>query len=291
MMLFSLLACLQFHQEALEGRPENYAYSTIRDTHIRYDVQGSGPTVVMIHGFASSLGVWEQMMPTLTKNYRVIRMDLKGFGWSSRPKGDYSPQEQSAIVWKLLEEIGVDDFMLVAHSWGSSVALNMALEQPKRIHKIALYDAWVYDEQLTSFFIWARNPGFGETLFTMWYKERADDRMSAAFYDVDRYVTQEFVDHVYSVLDRPGTVAAALEAVRGQHYETIQHRYKDINIPTLLLWGKQDNVTPLWVGEKLASELPQSQLKTYGSCGHFPMIEAYGPSTHALLTFLKEGQP
>lgn len=291
MIILSLLACLHFHPEPLEHRPQTFSYATIDDTHIRYDVQGNGPTVVMLHGFASSLGVWESLLPELTNHFQIVRLDLKGFGWSSRPQGDYSPKAQARLVWSLLQTIGVERFSVVAHSWGSSVALQMALEQPDRMDKIALYDAWVYEEQLTSFFVWARNPGFGETLFTMWYKERADDRMSSAFYDVDRYVTQDFVDDVQEGLKRPGTIAAALEAVRGQKYGEIQHRYGDIEIPTLLLWGKQDRVSPLWVGERLASQLPQSRLKVYGSCGHFPMIEAYGPSTNALVSFLKEESP
>ena len=159
MILLSLLtACLHFHEGLLPGEPPNAHFAMVRDSRIRYVVEGEGPTVVLVHGFASSLGVWERLASELSQEYRVVRMDLKGFGWSDRSEGDYSPKAQSEIVWALLDELGVDDFALVGHSWGSSVSLQMALDRPERIQKIVLYDGWVYEEQLPAFFIWSRNP-------------------------------------------------------------------------------------------------------------------------------------
>ena len=290
MILSSLLGCLSFHQGALPDEPAAAQFMQIEDTRIRYDVRGEGPTVVMLHGFASSLDVWRRLTTELETEYQVVRLDMKGFGWTDRPEGDYSPQAQAELVWGLLEKLNIDDFSLVAHSWGSSVALQMALEKPERIKRIALYDAWVYEEQLPAFFVWSRSPGFGETMFRLWYKERAEDRLAMAFYDPEKWVDQSFIESVDSTLDRPATVTAALAAVRAQRYEEIQNRYGEIQLPVLLIWGEQDQVAPLWVAHRLASELPYSQLETYGSCGHFPMIEAYGPSTFALQEFLEEGE-
>ena len=290
LFLLSFIACLSFHQAPLPNAPSNYSYLTLDGTHIRYDVSGSGPVVVMLHGYASSLNVWDRVEAELSDNYTVIRLDLKGFGWSSRPEGDYSPEAQAKIVWALLDQLNIDDFDLVAHSWGSSVALKMALMDAKRIRKIALYDAWVYEEQLPAFFVWSRAPGFGETLFKLWYKERVDDRMALAFYRPQDAFGQAFVDHVDETLQRPGTLAAALASARGQRYAEVQQHYKSIDIPVLLLWGEVDRVSPMWVAERLAYELPQAQVESFGSCGHFPMIEAYGPSTIALKRFLAEAQ-
>lgn len=286
--LFFFLSCLQFHAGQLPNAPTSYPYMTIDDTVIRYDVQGEGPVVVMLHGYASSLNVWDRVHQEMITTHKIVRLDLKGFGWSSRPEGDYSPKAQAEIVWKLLQKLEIQNFDLVAHSWGSSVALQMALMDATRINKIALYDAWVYEEQLPAFFVWARVPTFGETLFRMWYKERIDDRMAMAFYRPQDVFGQEFVDHVESTLERPGAVAAALASARGQKYTEIQKEYKNIDVPVLLLWGEQDAVSPMWVAEQLAYELPKAQLQSFGSCGHFPMIEAFGPSTIALQKFLSE---
>ena len=88
-----------------------------------------------------------------------------------------------------------------------------------------------------TFFLWARARGVGETLFALFYKERPDERLALAFYD-QTYVTEQLVDDVERALDRPGTAAAALAAVRGHALRSTSRRsYRTIASPTLLLWG------------------------------------------------------
>jgi pimeloyl-ACP methyl ester carboxylesterase len=111
--------------------------------------------------------------------------------------------------------------------------------------------------------------------------------MALAFYD-RKHVTEELVSDVEAALERPGTTAAALAAVRGQRYSLVQHRYREIAQPALLLWGREDRVTPLSVGERLLRDLPSAKLVVYPRCGHFPMIEASSASTKDLLVFLGE---
>ncbi|MGO8999904.1 MAG: alpha/beta fold hydrolase [Polyangiaceae bacterium] len=258
---------------------------------LRYVDVGEGPTVVLLHGFASSLETWAGVVPALAKHHRVIALDLKGFGWSGRPEGDYSPRAQAELVFALLDQRGINQAAVVAHSWGASVALEMALQQPARVTRLALYDAWVYEEQLPTFFIWARASGVGETLFRLYYGQRADERIAYAFYDKERYVTERLVDDVQRALDRPGTYAAALAAVRGQRYAKVQPLYRTITQPALLLWGRNDSVTLLTYGERLARDLKNARLVTYPDCGHFPMIEALSESNRELLSFLTEDEP
>jgi pimeloyl-ACP methyl ester carboxylesterase len=165
------------------------------------------------------------------------------------------------------------------------VALQVALMAPERVTRIALYDAWVYAEQLPTFFWWARASGLGEMLFGAFYNERPDEKMANAFYDPS-IIDETFVESVQSYLDRPGTRAAALAATRGQRFEEWQHEYRTIQQPTLLLWGREDAVTRLEFGERLARELPNAELVVYPRCGHFPMIEAAAASTQDLVEFL-----
>jgi len=283
-----LAGCLSFHAGAMPGEPKDATFAQVGDVRVRYVDHGSktAPAVVLIHGFASSLDAWDSVMPTLEKRgFRVIALDLKGFGWTDRPPGDYSPQAEAKLVYALLDQRGVARAAFVAHSWGASVALAAALQHPDRVTRLALYDAWVYEEQLPTFFHWARQDGVGEALFALWYKERPEDKIAQAFYD-PHLVTQKLVDEVEAALDRPGTVAAALAAVRGQRYVEMQRRYRTIQKPVLLLWGREDNVTTLRFGERLSKELRDAKLVVYPQCGHFPMIEAAGASTADLLTFL-----
>jgi pimeloyl-ACP methyl ester carboxylesterase len=273
----------------MPGEPKDATFANVSGVRVRYVDRGSksAPAVVLLHGFASSLDTWDAVMPVLEKKgFRVIALDLKGFGWTDRPEGDYSPEAQAKLVYALLDQRGVARASFVAHSWGSSVALVAALQHPDRVSRLALYDAWVYEEQLPTFFHWARADGVGETLFALWYKERPDDKIAQAFYDPS-LVTEKLVDEVEAALDRPGTVAAALAAVRGQRYVQLQRRYRTIQQPTILLWGREDQVTSLRFGERLSKELPNAKLVVYPQCGHFPMIEAESASTADLVTFLE----
>lgn len=308
-VLFSVLllalvnmGCLSFHKGPMPGEPKTARFADVEGVRVRYmdtvdaapqqtpdeapaAPQHEKPTVVLVHGFASALEAWATVSPALASTHRVIALDLKGFGWTDRPEGDYSPDAQARILLKLLEQRGVTKTAIVAHSWGSSVALAATLAAPERITKIALYDAWVYEDQLPPFFHWARADGVGEALFGLWYKERADERIALAFFD-KTMVNERLVDDVNAALERPGTVAAALAAVRGQRFSEVEHRYKTIDKPTLLLWGRDDQVTPVRFGERLSRDLPNAKMLTYARCGHFPMIEARAASNRDLVAFL-----
>ena len=286
------LGCLSFHRGPIPGAPANASYADLEGAHVRYLERGpvDAPAVVLVHGFASSLETWAAVIPALESDHHVLALDLKGFGWSDRPEGDYSPDAEARLVLALMRARGIESADVVGHSWGSSVVLAMALGAPKRVRRIALYDAWVYEEQLPTFFLWSRADGVGEALFGLWYGERSDDRIGYAFFDKSR-VTETFVEAVERALDRPGTAAAALAAVRGQRFAEVEARYKTIAAPTLLLWGREDEVSLPSFGERLARDLPHARLVTYPRCGHFPMIEAASASTHDLVSFLDGGAP
>ncbi len=279
-------ASLAFHQGAMPGEPKGATYAEIDGVRVRYEDRGEGPPVVLVHGFASSLENWLTVTPTLQKRHRVLSMDLKGFGWTDRPEGDYSPPAEAKLVLDLMKARGIDRADVVAHSWGSSIALQMALIAPQRVGKLALYDAWVYEEQLPSFFLWARADGVGELLFSTWYGERADERIAFAFYDKKKWLTEPFIEAVDRALERPGTVAAALAASRGQRFYLWQDKYKTIQSEALLLWGREDEVTLLSYGERLQKDLPRAKLIVYPLCGHFPMLEQATASTADLDAYL-----
>ncbi|MFO0612569.1 MAG: alpha/beta fold hydrolase [Polyangiaceae bacterium] len=290
-----LSGCLGFHPGPSPDEPKAgplgpMTWKTVEGARVRYvDLAptevDSGTPVVFIHGFAAVLESFLPVIQEVRKNHRVIAMDLKGFGLTDRPEGDYSPPAQAKLVTGLMDQLGVEKADLVAHSWGSSIALQIALDDPARIGKIALYDAWVYEEQIPTFFLWSRADGIGEALFSLYYDELPDEKIALGFYDKS-LVTEALVEGVEKELEAPGNTAAALAAVRGQRYAEVQKRYPTIQQPVLLLWGREDKVTTLNFGERLSKELPNARLVVYPQCGHFPMIEAVAPSTREVVAFL-----
>ena len=271
----------------MPGEPRSATFADIDGVRVRYVDVGEGPPVVLVHGFASSLDTWAAQMPALAKHHRVIALDLKGFGWTDRPEGAYSPEAQARMVLRLLEQRGIEQADFVGHSWGASVTLAAAIAAPQRVRRVALYDAYVYEDQVPAFFNWSKVDGLGEALFATYYKQRPDERMSLAFYD-KAFVTEELVESVERALDRPGTLAAALATVRGLGLKNREARYRKITQPALVMWGREDVVTPLSFGERLARDLPNARLVVYPHCGHFPMIEAAAQSTTELEAFLTD---
>ncbi len=282
--------CLHFHNGAMPGEPKDATYLEVDGTRVRYVDVGEGPPVVLLHGFASSIENWVTVMPRLVENHRVIAIDMRGFGWTDRPVADYSPAAQAKLLKAVLDERKVGKVSIVGHSYGSSVALAFALEYPAQVDRIVLYDAWVYDSQLPSMFHMARAKGLGEVLFGLFYSERYEDRLTLGFYDPEA-VTERLAEEVAVAFDRPGTRFAALEAVRGMRFDEMEPRYRTINVPVLLLWGREDLVTPVSIGEKLVRQLPNAKLRVYARCGHFPMLEAINESTRDLNTFLAGAAP
>ena len=104
----------------------------------------------------------------------------------------------------------------------------MALGAPERVTRIALYDAWVYEEQLPTIFLCRARHGVGETLFALFYDQRPDERIALAFYDKEPS-PRSSSRTVEKALERPGTKAAALAAVRGQRFAESAGQYRTID--------------------------------------------------------------
>ncbi|MBK6461480.1 MAG: alpha/beta hydrolase [Myxococcales bacterium] len=297
MFALSATGCLSFHSGPMPGEPKGATFASVAGARVRYTDTAAGdeaekkkPPVVLVHGFAATLETWTAVVPVLRRTHRVIALDLKGFGWTDRPEGDYSPDAEARLVLGLMTHLGVARAAVVGHSWGASVTLAAAMAAPERVERIAIYDPWAYEEQLPLFFHWARADGVGEALFGAYYTQRAEDRLTLAFFD-KKYVTEELVSSVEAALERPGTKASALAAVRGQRYALVEDRYRTITQRALVMIGREDGVTLLKYGERLSRDLRNSRLIVYPQCGHFPMIEAAAASTRDLHAFLLEGAP
>jgi pimeloyl-ACP methyl ester carboxylesterase len=245
---------------------------------------GAADTVLLVHGYGASSASYAPVLAALAEKFRVLAVDLPGFGRSDRREGDYSPEALADVLAQILDEKGVERAHVVGHSWGSSVVLAFALRHPERLEKLVVISAWIYDEQLLPIMRWARVRGLGEMLYALFYRQNLGERLYLNFYD-PRLVTQAVVDEVEKQMERPGALAAALAAARGMMFR--ESDYHKIQAPTLILWGREDRVARLPFGERLARELPRAQLVVLGRCGHIPMWECTGETAGALRTFLE----
>jgi len=117
--------------------------------------KGDGPPVVLLHGFPQTHVMWHHLAPTLAETYRVVCMDLRGYGWSSAPKGDpthdtYSKRAMARDVITVMEALGAIRFAVVGHDRGARVGYRLALDHPGRVERLALLDI------LPTAYVWAQ---------------------------------------------------------------------------------------------------------------------------------------
>src|SRR3989442_15747988 len=113
--------------------------ATIGGVGINYIDRGSGPAVVLIHGFGAHTFSFRYLIPDLAKDHRVVALDLKGFGYSERPKkSDYSLSAQARLVVRLMDTLGIESAALVGHSMGGEVAMRVAAGWPQRVERLVL---------------------------------------------------------------------------------------------------------------------------------------------------------
>jgi len=243
-------------------------------------------TVLLVHGYGASSASWIPVLPALAQRFRVLAVDLPGFGLSDKRDGDYSPDALADVLAEVLDRKGVARAHVVGHSWGSSVVLAFARRHCARLGKLAVVSGWMYDEQLFPLMRWARSPG-GGGFYALFYRQGVGERMYLNFYDPSR-LSQEVVDEVERSMQRPGALAAAVAAARAMKFYEHEAEYAKIDAETLVLWGRQDRVARLGFGERLARDLPHGRLVVIDRCGHIPMWECTGETALALRSFLEE---
>lgn len=247
---------------------------------------GARETVLLVHGYGSSSASYAPIVDALAAHMRVLAVDLPGFGKSDRRDGDYTPDGLADVLAEVLTQKGVQRAHVVGHSWGSSVVLAFARRHPDRLDRLVVISGWVYDDQLLPMMRWARVPGVGEALYATFYRNGIGERLYLNFVD-PTMVTERVVEEVERQMSLDGALAAALAAARGMHrFSETEADYRAIKNPTLLLWGREDRVSRVAFGERLARDLPHAQLVVLPRCGHIPMWECTGETAAALTGFL-----
>jgi pimeloyl-ACP methyl ester carboxylesterase len=255
-----------------------------------YYEEGKGPPLLLIHGFGASTYTWRHVAPELAKNYRVIAVDLKGFGQSDKPfDGRYSVYDQAELLAQLIEDKDLRDLTLVGHSFGGGVALLLALEANQRldgrITRLVLLDSIAYPQNIPVFFRLLDVPlvsQLGVRMVPPSVQTRVALRI--AYFD-DSKIDPEEVELYAAPLKTAAGKHAIIHSARQivpEDIESLSERYKTIEMPTLILWCDHDRIVPLEVGIKLRRTLPNSTLRLIEDCGHMPQ-EEQPASTLALI--------
>jgi pimeloyl-ACP methyl ester carboxylesterase len=255
-----------------------------------YYEEGKGPPLLLIHGFGASTYTWRHVAPELAKNYRVIAVDLKGFGQSDKPfDGRYSVYDQAELLAQLIEDKDLRDLTLLGHSFGGGVALLLALEANQRldgrITRLVLLDSIAYPQNIPVFFRLLDVPlvsQLGVRMVPPLVQTRV--ALQIAYFD-DSKIDPEEIELYAAPLKTAAGKHAIIHSARQivpEDIAELSERYKTIELPTLILWCDHDRIVPLEVGIKLRRTLPNSTLRLIEDCGHMPQ-EEQPASTLALI--------
>ena len=254
----------------------------VRVDGVRVHYQEAGethnPALVLIHGFASSTLVWSKVFLNLAQaGFRVIAVDLLGYGYSGKPRnGEYTIAGQANLLMRLLEHLGIKRATLVGSSYGGAVAATCALDHAQRVDKLVLVGTVSNNEPLRFHLMRLfSSPLLGDVVSPLLIGSRRllRKRMKRV-YDRHEWVLDERrVDARHFPLRAAGTQRAMIRTVRGWDAERISRDAHLIRQPTLLLWGDNDIEIPLADGERLHEEIPGSRLVVFLNCGHLPHEE------------------
>jgi pimeloyl-ACP methyl ester carboxylesterase len=274
---FSRPADLNFDELRSSVPFSEYSHFAVVDgVRMHYQEKGSGTPLVLIHGYTSSTYSWKDVFEPLSQKYRVIAVDLKGFGFSEKPDGDYSRRAQAILVGHLLEQLKIDKAWICGNSMGGETAINVALQFPERVAGLVLIDsAGIVVPGATSLVPWYLSiPVVNRLLsaFALIPDKLVREGLGKSFYDPSK-ITPDRVAYYHRPLKTRGGQLAAMRARAAFGNFPVEPELGKIKVPTLLIWGAEDNVIPLEAGRKINSLIKESKLVVVDQCGHVPQEE------------------
>jgi pimeloyl-ACP methyl ester carboxylesterase len=266
----------------------------VEGVRVHYQEAGdqAAPALLLIHGFASSTLVWSKVFLRLAAaGFRVIALDMLGYGYSGKPRnGAYTIAGQAKVVTGLLDSLGIPRALFVGSSYGGAVAATCALDYQDRVEKLILVGT-VNNNRPLGFKLMRvfGSPVFGDVVSPLLIgSRRLLRRRMRQVYDRHAWVLDERrVDARHLPLRTAGTQRAIIRTVRRWNAERISRDAHLITQPTLLLWGENDREIPLEDGERLHAEIPGSRLMVFLNCGHLPHEEYPEAFTNAVTDFCK----
>ncbi|WP_020526981.1 alpha/beta fold hydrolase [Flexithrix dorotheae] len=265
-------------------------FTIINQQEIHYKDQGDGDVILMIHGSPGSLFIWNKWAEILSKNYRIIRMDLPAFGITGpNRENDYSLNYYINFVKSFVDKLELKKFHLIGNSLGGQITYEFTDKFPGLVEKMVLISPTSFNHVYeTSMFpamkiIQSLVPKSGLNFITpkSWIRQSLKQ-----IYSDQKLITPSMVDLNHSLLLREGNRKALLGNIIEQSTNK-ENKVSEITTPTLLLWGEKDKIIPVVNASNFKSMITNVRLITYKDVGHFPFDEVPEQSAKDVEEFLK----
>jgi pimeloyl-ACP methyl ester carboxylesterase len=254
---------------------------TIYGAKIHYVEAGTGPTVILLHGLGGSWQNWAFNIAPLAAKYHVIALDQIGFGKSDKPMINYRIGTYVDFLDQFYKQLKIERASLVGNSMGGWIAAAYTAAHPDKVDRLVLEDAAGYapPKDFDYRLLYNLNPSTRDAM-----KQVA----KLVFYNQALFGSEAAIDQAMTARINAGdgyTIKSLTESIiRGEDF--VDAQVKTIKQPVLIVWGKQDGLTPVSDGERFKRDIPNSTLLVIDQCGHVPMVEKAAEFNAAVLKFL-----
>jgi pimeloyl-ACP methyl ester carboxylesterase len=273
----------------------NGAFVQAGDTRMYYQKAGSGEVpIVLVHGFGASSFSWrENLNPIAEAGYTVYAPDLRGFGLSNKGWDKSMSQDAQADRLKaFLDAQGINRAVLAGNSMGGGIVTNFALRYPDRVRGLVLVDPAIYG---------GANSGIASALIGLpgiqrWGQhvvrliladnDRNADTIKSAWFGGSK-VTPDVLSGYRRALQTPAWDISLLALLRDGMSNNLGPRLKELNVPTLIVWGEHDTWISPTNATKLNQDIAGSQLAIIKNAGHVPHEEKPEEFNGLVIDFMK----
>ena len=262
---------------------------------MRIHLKDEGPKsdeapIILIHGTSASLHTWDGWANKLKENRRVIRFDLPAFGLTGPdPQKNYTIEHYSQVLIAVLDKLTIQKGVLAGNSLGGYIAWATAVFSPDRVSELILVDSSGYPFESKSVplaFKLSKNPLTSELLKNILPRSLVAQSVKNVYGNPD-LVTEQLIDRYYDLTLREGNRAALKDRFEQTLPGALAEKIHSINIPTLIIWGKKDQLIPLKFGLKFNDEIENSQLIVFDELGHVPHEEDAQATVSVVEQFLQ----
>ena len=272
---------------------KRYGYATAQiveldglKVHYKETGPPDAPVLLLLHGFGSSLQTWDEWSLKLDVKYRVIRLDLPGFGLTgASPSNDYSEENDVATLTHFADQLGLKKFSVIGHSMGGKMAWSLAASQPERVQALVLMAPDGFPEAKDIGSKPYEVPAVMGLIQHFLPKYFVKKSIEPAFVDAGA-LNDALVSRYYDMLRAPGVRGAILARSNQTIYTDPVPRLQKIKAPTLLIWGEQDQMIPSSNAQSYAGVLLNSTTILVPKLGHLLQEEQPEKGLTAVIQFL-----
>ena len=260
-----------------------------RTTH--YLDKGEGKPVILLHGLFYDSYLWATNIDVLAEKFKVYALDLWGFGYSTREPLDYGYQLYADQVLLFMDSLGIQRASLVGQSMGGGTAILFCVQHRQRVNKLLLVDPAGIPNPLPLTGKFFNLPRIGEFLLGLSTNAVRRKNLGDSWLHNKNLITESYFENVTRFHKIKGTTEALLTILRKQFFDKLSdetHRLAQMDVPILLVWGREDKAVPLRCRQEMHRILKGSRLEIIDDAGHVPNYERAEVFNQLAVDFLRE---